>query len=687
MNQSAEFGFHAIVALVCCLVATSSEASPAKVKEDALKEWRALTSAEAEEPLAFVKGDEIRLYFKTGSKDAAFAAHWSEGRLPTDGYKLATAQLRPLHSSSLPNLNKGWKQATVLWGDEGREVAQALADRLTPTARGHGVCFESLFADQVLFRDEGGAARWVQQKEKPEEVEIDRHYFVEDSLGTIAEHLDSILTASHPEGTLFLVISCDSSRYAQPVLFDRARGMCVGLWLANLYDSGQSGTGIRTTADAFSALVLESHGIALIKNPVSSAVKLVDAGIQLGIRVIRLPGLNFSRQFIPAGTTGGMDLAKWEDWLDRHTGTRLEEGSLEILIDGDQFYERLAKAIQGATNHISVFVYLFDRDDTAVEVADLLKQRSHEVRVKVSYDRMCSLVGAELPKETPLPEDFTRPDSVARYLRQGSEAQVRCFLNPWFTMNHSKLFLVDGHQAWIGGMNFGRQYAHEWHDMMIQVEGPVVRSLEAQFQRTWAHSGPWGDLAYAAAVLTPLEKPTPEATQRPWSKVRRLPTSKGLKKPYMKAVLTALEQSRSYIYIENGYLFDHGIVKSLGRARKRGVDVRVIFPRGNNFSMGQRSNMVSAEALRRDGVRVYFWPGMTHTKALLVDGWACIGSANLNQWNLRLSQEENMATSDPDFIARLKAEIFEEDFARSYELNEPIEITPLDRIHDSIASF
>jgi cardiolipin synthase len=103
--------------------------------------------------------------------------------------------------------------------------------------------------------------------------------------------------------------------------------------------------------------------------------------------------------------------------------------------------------------------------------------------------------------------------------------------------------------------------------------------------------------------------------------------------------------------------------------------------------MGQRSNMVSAEALRRDGVRVYFWPGMTHTKALLVDGWACIGSANLNQWNLRLSQEENMATSDPDFIARLKAEIFEADFARSYELNEPIEITPLDRIHDSIASF
>jgi cardiolipin synthase len=527
----------------------------------------------------------------------------------------------------------------------------------------------------------------MNQKEKPGDVIIDRHYFVEDSLETIAQHLDGILTARHPEGTSFLVIAGDSTRYAQPVLLDRERGICVGLWLAKLYDSGQRGTGISTTADVFSAFVLESHGIALIKNPVTSAAKLVDQGVQLGIRVVRLPSLNFSKQFIPAGLGGGMDLDKWEEWLDRHSGTRLEQGSLEILIDGHQFYDRLTKAIRKATNYISAFVYLYDRDDTAIEIADLLKQRSRVVPVKISYDRMCSLIGAELPKDTPLPDDFTRPGSVARYLQKDSEVQVRCFLNPWMTMNHSKLFLVDGHRAWIGGMNVGRQYLHEWHDMMIQVEGPVVRSLEAQFERTWAHAGPWGDFAYAAVALAPTETSLSQVTPRPWAKVRRLPTSKGLRKPFMKAVLTALDQSRSYIYIENGYLFDHGVVNALARACKRGVDVRVILPRGNNYSMGQRSNMVTAEALRRHGVRVYLWPGMTHTKAVLVDGWACIGSANLNQWNFRLSQEENMATSDPDFGARLKKEVFEADFARCYELNQPISITPLDRAYDSIASY
>ena len=95
--------------------------------------------------------------------------------------------------------------------------------------------------------------------------------------------------------------------------------------------------------------------------------------------------------------------------------------------------------------------------------------------------------------------------------------------------------------------------------------------------------------------------------------------------------------------------------------------MRVVQPRVNNFTAGIRSNLAIAEKLRRNGIRVYLWPGMTHAKVVLADGWACIGSANLNQWSLRLSEEENMATSDPAFAAELKAKVFEPDFARSYE--------------------
>ena len=94
-----------------------------------------------------------------------------------------------------------------------------------------------------------------------------------------------------------------------------------------------------------------------------------------------------------------------------------------------------------------------------------------------------------------------------------------------------------------------------------------------------------------------------------------------------------------------------------------------------------------ADRLRRNGIRVYLWPGMTHAKALLVDGWACLGSANLNQWSLRLSEEENIATSDPAFAAQLKSQVFEPDFARSYELKEPIRLNVGDHVVKVVGFF
>jgi cardiolipin synthase len=169
--------------------------------------------------------------------------------------------------------------------------------------------------------------------------------------------------------------------------------------------------------------------------------------------------------------------------------------------------------------------------------------------------------------------------------------------------------------------------------------------------------------------------------------LRRLPTSKGLRKPFMKAVLTALEQARKEIWIENGYLFDRGVEAALIRAKKRGVDVRLIQPRVNNFTVGIRSNLAAAERLRRAGVRVFLWPGMTHVKAVVVDGWCCFGSANLNQWSFRLSEEQNMATSDPQFAQQFKAKVFEPDFARCYELKEPIRLTAKDHIVHGFLSY
>jgi len=99
--------------------------------------------------------------------------------------------------------------------------------------------------------------------------------------------------------------------------------------------------------------------------------------------------------------------------------------------------------------------------------------------------------------------------------------------------------------------------------------------------------------------------------------------------------------------------------------------VRLVVPTRGDSRFMNSANLLAASVLVRNGVRVYVYPGMTHVKAALYDGWACLGSANFDKLSLRINRETNIATSDPLFVDRLRRELFDVDFARSRELLEP----------------
>jgi len=635
----------------------------------------------ADAPRVFVKGNYIRFYFQSETNGVGFHASWSHLRVPTDGYAVSSGLLRwDKNSAQLPEARQGWREVTVIAGAAWRNFATNLVEALTPKTPGHGAYYQAFLADRVLYRDAQGHAQMSPQGEQPGPVIIDHQFPLEETLQVLAGRAEEYWAQRHPDETLFLLMAPNGSRLSQPLLVDRQHRQCVSLLPAALFDLEDRGLGFAGTAQGLGA-ALQSHSLALVKNPVSSAARLADLGIQTAVVALHLR-LPRSAAFPALVQTNGMDLTEWEKWLDRYTGTRLEDGSIQLLIDGDRFFARLQQAIAEATNHISVNVYIFDRDDVAVGIADLMKQRSAEVRVKVVLDQMGSLTSGLSPPTSPMPEDFVPPGSITEYLREDSHVHVRPFLNPWFSVDHTKVFLVDGTHAWVGGMNLGREYRYEWHDLMFELQGPVVASLENEFKRDWGHAGPLGDLAFATAALGQPTRESPPGDGL-WIKVRRLPTRTGWK-PFNSAVQASIRKARSYIYVENPYLFDKRVITGLIQARKRGVDVRVVLPRVNDFKAGGRGNLVTANYLLQRGVRVYFYPGMTHVKAMLVDDWACLGSGNLSHMSLRLSQEDNIATSDPAFAARLKHDLFEEDFTRSYELQQPISVDWVDFMADLV---
>ncbi len=367
----------------------------------------------------------------------------------------------------------------------------------------------------------------------------------------------------------------------------------------------------------------------------------------------------------------GMDLDAWEADLAGLAGTSTR-GTVRFLIDGDEFFPRLIETVRGADESIDIRTYIFDNDDYAVKIADLLKERSANVDVKVLLDGIGAIIGTRVDPDE-LSEDFEPPLSIISHLRDDSDVRVRTSGNPFLTGDHTKTTIIDGRVAFLGGMNIGRAYRYEWHDMMAEVTGPVVDLLQRDSDVAWSKASWLGDLAMFARTLTPMRRRADDI-----GVPLTILTTRDHDSQLYRAQLAAIRRSQSYIYIENPYFSDDVVLFELAKARRRGVDVRVILPDDGNHRAQSYSNELAINTMLRNGIRVYLYPGMSHVKAAVYDGWACFGSANFDKLSLQINEELNLGTSDPGIVAELLERVFAVDFKLSEELTTPV---PTDWTH------
>ena len=137
----------------------------------------------------------------------------------------------------------------------------------------------------------------------------------------------------------------------------------------------------------------------------------------------------------------------------------------------------------------------------------------------------------------------------------------------------------------------------------------------------------------------------------------------------------AIRRSKKRVYIQNAYFSDDRIVKELIAARGRGVDVRVILPSVNDVGIMDAVNRYMANKLFKNGVRVYFYNGMSHVKAAVFDGFAVVGSANFDKMSLYVNREMSLGIHDPAFVAELTERLFEKDFNNSQEMTAPLDLS------------
>lgn len=549
---------------------------------------------------------------------------------------------------------------TTVW----RQAVDALAEQLAPPEANRGALLMAAGHEVVAHRVDGRAI-FTPLARRPARLRVVGKHNAADLVERLCGDDAPPALLAH-QGPVLL----RTGAYPEFVYLDRSRRRFVFLALAAPETATVPLIPSELTLRQMISLSLRSGALAILSNPFSTVSRGAASARSIAGAAVRHFTATLPSDPPPplSPAPRGMDLDEWERLLDTFAPPR-SKAALRFRVGGEAFFPEFIQAVQDARRSVDIQLYIFDNDDYAVQIADLLRERSREVRVRVLMDEVASLQAAASPPDSPMPADFVAPKNMVSYLRQGVPLQVRPMPMTGLTASHTKIILVDGERAWLGGMNIGREYRYDWHDMMIEVRGPLIAALRRDFSRAWAHAGLGGDYAALWRRLTRDDSSPPE---------RKIPAPPGAipvrplytapwRHEIARAHLEGVRRARQRVYLQNAYLTDIELIRELILARHRGVDVRVILPDKNDNAIMAENVRLLIPLLSRHGVRVFVYPGMSHVKAALIDGWACAGSANYDRLSLRVNNECNIAFSDPAAVAELERVLFEPDFRRCKE--------------------
>lgn len=355
---------------------------------------------------------------------------------------------------------------------------------------------------------------------------------------------------------------------------------------------------------------------------------------------------------------------------DKIVTTRLREGNhIAVLIDGDEAYPAMLEAIRHAQETINLSSYIFDVDSVGtLFVKHLIEAAERGVEVRIIIDAL----GEKYSHQSPRAAFRNTAVRLVRYLplRHGAYINLR---------NHRKLLLVDGKEAFTGGMNIrtcnlkgSESTTDSVHDVHFSVKGPVVADLQRTFIGDWYFvTGEKLDNHLFFPVLeahgTAMVRCIADGPDREFRKIEQI-------------IKGALSCAKNKVYIMTPYFIpDREMISALITAALRGVDIRIVLPGQNNLALVHWASHAQLWELLANGIRIFHHPPpFVHTKLLVVDDiWSLVGSANMDTRSLRLNFELNLCVLDADLAAKISRH-FEQAFVNAHETTRmEVKQTPL----------
>jgi cardiolipin synthase A/B len=655
---------------------------------------------------AYTDGKRIILKGQKDNRSFYCASSLEKIKQPTTNQKLNPfTSLLAINKEAWIKLREKMRPVSIYPYCVYRNFEETIVQAISQEKSGQGVLLPYYRTPLFIYKDSRGQFKRVLFHKKPRFVSIDSIVTLENMTELIFKSLDSVLPDKKGATKLlfntgdflygnncFLYVDLDKRIFAffrQEFLLppkNQQQKWILKKITKKLLDHQNNKAILSATIH-----IVENHTISLLNHPISSIFNLFfilkHTCTDFSNRTIKelLKHTYWQYKPIPPLNNGpGMDIKKWEQQLDKITATAPCLGKVSFLIGGREFFPRFIDLLINAKKSIKIRSYIFDNDDYAALITALLMERSKQgIEIKILIDGLGSKIAEGVHAET-LPDPWRKSYvSFSKYLKLYSEIKVRNPPNIWMTSDHTKSIIIDNKTVFVGGMNIGREYRFEWHDIMMQIQGPVVDLIDTEFNKAWKRSGILGDLAYLIQPFSTKKTPN-NRTNKEYYPIHLLYTKPNRSEIYI-AQLKAIQNAKHHIYIENPYFSDDIIIYELCKARKRGVDVRLIITQDGNHTIMNKSNVISINTLLKQGVRVYIYPAMTHVKAAIYDGWACLGSANFDKLSLRVNNELNLGISEPKIVNTLKERLFEKDFKTAKELTEPLPENWIDYLYELLA--
>jgi cardiolipin synthase len=321
---------------------------------------------------------------------------------------------------------------------------------------------------------------------------------------------------------------------------------------------------------------------------------------------------------------------------------------LELLQSGEPFFSAVEKIIDEARSFIHFQTYIIDEDETGTRIVNaLIRAAKRGVKTYLLLDAF----GTKY-----LSDSFV--DSI-----ENAGILFRFFSPTFITKGfhlslrlHSKVVLVDGKVAIIGGMNFADRYhgtseKKEWLDFAVLIKGPECAHILSILKKLWnktfiSKTERSHEMVHDPGIFK--EDIKLKILQNNWYRNRI---------EILRSYRSAFKYSQKRMIIFNSYFLPgRNERKLLRNAGMRGVDIKIVLSAESDAPMFKRATRFLYDFILRNNIRIYeYLPSNLHAKVATVDGkWCTIGSYNLNHISDYASIEINV-------------DILDEGFARKFE--------------------